>query len=297
MTENSSFRSGYASIIGRPNVGKSTLLNTILGQKVSIVTDKPQTTRNRIIGIKHLPHAQVIFIDTPGFHRPQTRLGEFMMREAKEAMREVDVVLFMAEPRPPGDTEDEIIKSLAGAKKPVFLLLNKIDTVKKSKLLPVIEEYSGLYPFQEIIPLSAKTGEGIETLLQKLLEYLPEGPEYYPEELVTDQLERFMVSEIIREKIMEATREEVPHSIAVDVVRWEEAEGARLTISADIWVEREGQKGIIIGKHGQMLKAVGQSARVEIEDLLNAKVFLELWVKVKRDWREDIKSINELGIR
>ncbi len=310
--ESGAFRSGYVSIIGRPNAGKSTLLNTILGQKVSIVTKKPQTTRNRIIGIKTLKDAQIVFMDTPGIHKKlHTKLDEAMMREARDATLEVDVVLFMVEPKLPGETERDILDLITGGKKDragksknkkaVLLIINKVDTVRKSKLLPVIEAYSGLYGFDEVIPISALTGDGVDILLEKLPGYLPEGPMYYPEDLVTDQLERFMVSEIIREKVMETTFEEVPHAVAVEVTRWEEPQGeggpARglVRISADIWVERDSQKGIIIGKGGRMLKEIGQAARLEAEKLLNARVFLELWVKLRKDWRSDTKSISELG--
>ncbi len=313
------FRSGYVSIIGRPNAGKSTLLNTILGQKISIVTKKPQTTRNRIIGIKTLEDAQIVFMDTPGIHKNKklhTKLDEVMMREAREAVREVDIILFMVEPKAPGLPEKEILDLITGGKKgkaktprkqKVFLVINKVDTVRKSKILPVIMQYSGLFSFDEVIPVSALTGDGVDILLEKVPEYLPEGPMYYPEDLVTDQLERFMVSEIIREKVMEATFEEVPHAVAVDVTRWEEpqVEGGTgpgqesgrglVRINADIWVERDSQKGIIIGKSGSMLKEIGQAARLEAEKLLNARVYLELWVKLKRDWRSDTKSISELG--
>ncbi|MDA8169868.1 MAG: GTPase Era [Nitrospiraceae bacterium] len=297
--EKKAFRSGYVSIVGRPNVGKSTLLNTILGQKVSIVTKKPQTTRNRIIGIKTIEGAQIIFIDTPGIHKPVTKFGELMVKESKEAMREVDAILFMVEPRLPGPGEEEVLKLLSKARdrKAVFLLINKVDTVKKPKMLPIMAEYSRIFRFDEIIPVSALQGDGIGVLLERLLAYLPEGPRYYPDDLVTDQLERSMAAEIIREKIMEATSEEVPHAVAVEIVSWEEPEGGAVRISANIWVEREGQKGIIIGKSGQGLKAIGTAARADIERLINARVFLELWVKLKRDWRSDTRAISELGLR
>lgn len=295
MREN--FRSGYVSITGRPNVGKSTLLNTILGEKISIVTSKPQTTRNRIMGIKNLKNAQVIFIDTPGIHTPRTKLGGFMVREAKESLKEVDLVLFITGPQHPTPKEEDILKILSRLNKPVFLLINKIDTVKKSKILPLIDGYSKLYPFKEIIPLSALKGDGVEILLKKVVEYLPEGPRYYPEDLITDQLERFMVSEIIREKVMEETEEEVPHAIAVEIADWKEPKEGSINISANIWVEREGQKGIIIGKQGLRLKKIGTAARADIEKLLNARVFLELWVKIKKDWRGDIRAITELGMK
>ncbi len=291
------FRSGYVSIVGRPNVGKSTLLNSILKEKVAIVTSKPQTTRNRIIGVWTSPAAQVVFIDTPGIHRPVGRLGEFMVKEAVESLRDVDLVILMVEPRDPGDEERSIVELLGRAgKMPVFLVVNKIDTVKKSVLLPVIDKYTGLYRFDEVIPLSALVGDGIDILLEKTVEYMPEGPKYYPDDIVTDQLERFMVAEIIREKIMSLTEEEIPYSVAVEVTQWEEREDL-IVIRVNIYVEKESQKGIIIGKKGGMLKAVGAAARREIEGLLNARVYLELWVKVKKDWRKKPGALRELGYR
>ncbi|MDP2166877.1 MAG: GTPase Era [Thermodesulfovibrionales bacterium] len=289
------FRSGYAAIFGRPNVGKSTFLNSVLGQKVSIVTPKPQTTRNRIIGIKTAHDCQIIFIDTPGIHRPRHSLGALMVKRAKEAIRDADVILLMVEAVPPTQGELHIIKLLQGVPVPVFLLINKIDMVKKPSVLPVIEAYQGLYPFREIIPISALKGDGIDIVLGKIAGLLPEGPKYYPDDLVTDQLERFMVSEIIREKIMKATEEEIPHSAAVEIIGWEEKQNGVVLISANIYVEKEGQKAIIIGKKGLRLKAVGSSARADIERLLGAKVFLELWVKVKKLWRSNKAALTELG--
>lgn len=289
------FRSGYVSIIGRPNVGKSTLLNSILGEKIAIVTPKPQTTRNRIIGIKNLPGAQIIFIDTPGIHKPKHKLGETMVKTALEALREVDIILFMLEPHDPGRGDRFIIDLLKRVQSPVFLLINKIDIIKKSDLLPLIDRFKEIYPFKEIIPVSALKKDGIELLINRIYEYLPHGPKYYPDEIITDQIERFMVSEIIREKITEMTEEEVPHSVAVEIAEWKEREDGLISIMSNIYVEREGQKGIIIGKKGSMLKSIGTAARIDIERLLNAKVFLELWVKVKRDWRDDKKTLEELG--
>jgi GTP-binding protein Era len=289
-------RSGYASITGRPNVGKSTFLNAVLGQKVSIVTSKAQTTRNRIVGIKTLPDAQVIFIDTPGIHRPRHGLGAFMVKEAKAALKDVDVVLYMVEPRLPSREDMDIIKLLEHLGKPVFLLINKIDTVKKPQLLPVMEEYSRLRRFDEIFPVSALNGEGIDLVLEKTVERLPHGPKYYPDDLVTDSLERFMAAEIIREKLMESTEEEVPHSAAVEVVEWKDRKDS-VFISANIYVEKKGQKGIIIGKQGQRLKQIGTEARKDIEALLGVKVFLELWVKVKEQWRMDRAALAELGFK
>ena len=289
------FRSGYVSIIGRPNVGKSTLLNSILGEKIAIVTPKPQTTRNRIIGVKTLPDAQIIFIDTPGIHIPRHKLGETMVRVATEALKEVDVILFMVEPREPERGDKAVIAILKKVRAPVFLLVNKIDLVKKQDLLPLIDHFKGIYPFEEIIPVSAVQQDGIDLLMKKICNYLPLGPKYYPDEIITDQMERFMVSEIIREKLMEMTKEELPHSVAVKVNKWNEREDGLISISCNIYVEREGQKAIIIGKRGSMLKAVGSDARVDIEKLLNTKVFLELWVKVKRHWRSDKQLLKELG--
>jgi len=291
------FRSGFVSIIGRPNVGKSTLLNSILGEKVSIVTPKPQTTRNRIRGIKTLPAEQIIFIDTPGIHKPRHKLGDTMVKTALEAFKEVDIILFMVEPHDPGKGDKFIIKLLEEAQTPVFLLINKIDTIKKLDLLPLIDRLKEFYPFKEIIPISALKQDGIEILLKKIYDYLPPGPKYYSDDIITDQLERFMVSEIIREKATEMTEEEIPHSIAVEVIEWKERESGLILIMSNIYVERDSQKGIIIGKGGRMLKAIGTAARADIEKLLNTKVFLELWVKVKKDWRDNRKTLEELGYK
>ena len=294
---NSEFRSGYASLMSRPNVGKSTLLNTILGEKVSIVTSKPQATRNKIIGIKTLPDAQVIFIDTPGIHKPRHRLGELMVREARTSARGVDLILFMVEPEEPSAGDKFIIEILKELGKPTFLLINKIDIVKKPRILSVIDAYNRLYSFMEIMPLSALTGDGVDIFLGSLVKYLPKGPKYYPDDLVTDQFERFMVSEIIREKIMEQTEDEIPYSIAVEVAEWSEREDGIVFIHSNIFVERKGQKGIIIGKSGLRLKSIGSSARIEIERLLGIKVFLKLWVKIKKDWRSNNRILRELGFK
>jgi GTP-binding protein Era len=289
------FRSGFVSIIGRPNVGKSTLLNSLLGEKVAIVTPKPQTTRNRIIGIKTLPGAQIIFIDTPGIHKPRHRLGETMVKTALDALKEVDIILFMVEPRDLGGEDKFIIELLKKTQTPVFLLINKIDTVKKLKLLPFIDSFKDLYPFQEIIPVSALKHDGIKLLIEKVCDFLPHGPKYYPDDILTDQLEKFMVSEIIREKAIEMTEEEIPYSIAVEIIEWIERENGIIFIMSNIYVERDSQKGIIIGKGGKMLKSIGTAARIDIEKLLNAKVFLELWLKVRKGWRDDKKVLKELG--
>lgn len=293
------FRSGYIAIIGRPNVGKSTLLNSIIGEKVSIVTPKPQTTRKRVLGIKTTGTCQAVFIDTPGIHKPLHKLGEFMAREALEALAEADLILFMVEPEPPGPGDLFIIETLreSGIRGPVFLLINKIDLVKKPELLPLIDRYSELYPFESIIPFSALDARDVSALFRSVEEHLPEGPKYYPDDILTDQYERSIVEEIIREKVMETTKDEVPHAVAVEVVQWTERPDGLVSISANIFVEREGQKGIIIGKGGARLKAVGAAARVEVERLLNRRVFMELWVKVKKDWRSDDRMLRELGLR
>jgi len=291
------FRSGYVSILGRPNVGKSTFLNAMLGEKIAIVTNKPQTTRNRIIGVKTTPSAQIVFIDTPGIHKPMGKLGEFMVKEAMESLKEVDVVLLMVEPQKPGTEEMAIVDLFKQRKNlTVFLLINKIDTIKKNELLPIIEKYSLLYPFDEIIPVSAVRGDGLDIVLGKIIDRLPEGPKYYPDDIFTDQLERFMVAEIIREKIMSLTEEEIPYSVAVEVTQWEEKEDM-IVINANIYVEKESQKGIIIGKRGAMLKTIGIASREEIEGLLNTKVYIDLWVKVKKDWRKKTGTLRELGYR
>ena len=289
------FRSGYVALIGRPNVGKSTLLNAILGEKVAIVTAKPQTTRNRINGIKTLHDAQIIFIDTPGIHKPQQKLGESMNRFAYESLEDVDIVLFMVEPEMPGSGDLFVLDRIRQVGKPVLLLINKIDKVRKAEILPVMDAYSKLYPFSEIVPLSALKTDGIDGMIGTIVKYLPEGPKLYPDDIVTDQAERFMVSEIIREKIIEATREEVPYSSAVEIVSWTEREDGVVFIQANIYIERDGQKGIIIGKQGSRLKSIGTGARHDIENLLGKKVYLELWVKIRKDWRGDEGALRELG--
>ena len=297
IDEQNNFHSGYVSIIGRPNVGKSTLLNAVLGEKIAIVSPKPQTTRNKIVGIKNLPGAQIIFMDTPGIHKPKNKLGETMVRIALDAFSEVDIILFMVEPQGPESGDIAIIHQLKKTRSPVFLLINKIDTVKKHELLILIDRYKNLYPFQEIIPVSALKQDGIAVLLKKICDTVPVGPKYYPEELITDQLERFMASEIVREKIMRMTEQELPYSVAVEVQKWEEREDGLIMISCNIYIERESQKAIIIGKKGALLKAVGSAARIEMEKLLNAKIFLELWVKVKKHWRDDPQLLKELGYK
>jgi GTP-binding protein Era len=293
----SGFKSGFISIIGRPNVGKSTLLNLLLGEKIAIVSDKPQTTRNRILGIKNHPAGQIIFLDTPGIHRAQSRLNRSMVKVALATYSEVDGVCFMIEAdRSDNDENDFILETLTKVEKPVFLVINKIDLVPKGDLLPIMERYSRLRSFEQIIPISALLGDGVETFVDELLKILPEGPRLFPEDMITDLPERFLVAELIREKVFQLTQEEIPYATAVVVEDFKEREEKNLiVIRATIQVERESQKGILIGKRGQMLKEIGRLAREEIEALLGARVFLELWVKEEKSWREDPQALRRLG--
>jgi GTP-binding protein Era len=291
MTE---FKFGYAALIGKPNVGKSTLLNTILGEKISIVTEKPQTTRNKIIGIKTLPNAQIVFVDTPGIHKPRHKLGEFMVKQSYEAIDMVDIIILMVEPKNPKEADLSIIEILKKVKIPVILAINKIDTVTKRSLLPLIALYKDIFPFKEIIPISALKCDGVEKLIDRIIFYLPQGNKFYPEDMITDQAERFIVAEFIREKIMKYTEDEIPYSVAVDIERWEESDRI-LTIGANIYVEREGQKIIIIGKKGDRLKKIATEARLDIEKVLGIKVFLEVWVKVRKKWRQRDILLKSLG--
>jgi GTP-binding protein Era len=291
------FRSGYVSLMGRPNVGKSTLLNVLLGQKIAIVTEKAQTTRNRIVGIKTLDRAQIIFIDTPGIHRPRNLLGRTMVRTVKEVLKEIDVAVLVTEADVRVPADREIIKSFRNIDRPVILLINKTDKVHYPDLLPLIDDYRNQFAFSEIIPVSAIKEEGVDIFVSSIVRHLPEGPKYYPDELVTDQFERFMVAEIIREKVMSRTTDEIPYSVAVEVIAWNEREDGVIFIDANIYVERKGQKGIIIGEKGNRLKTIGTLARKEMEQLLGTKVFLQVWVKVRKGWRDDKRILDELGYR
>jgi GTP-binding protein Era len=298
-----SFRSGFVSIIGRPNAGKSTLLNALVGEKLAIVTHKAQTTRNRIQGFvnvkprKNRPAGQIIFIDTPGVHKPESQLSRRMMQEVYDALEGRDLLLLIVDATKKFGTGDEFVLDLikkAGGK--VFLLLNKVDLVHKDKLLPMIAEYSKLHKFDEIIPISARKKDGFDLLLDKVVSALPEGPRYFAADQITDVPERFLVSEIIREKILVAAAEEVPYATAVVIEQYEE--GKKLTrISATIICERAGQKAILIGKGGEMLKSIGTKARMDIERLVGTKVFLELFVKVVPDWRSSKRFIEDLDWR
>ncbi len=291
------FKSGFISLIDRPNVGKSTLLNLLLGEKIAIISDKPQTTRNRILAIKNLPAGQIIFLDTPGIHRARSRLNQSMVKVALATYNEVDGVCFMIEADHPNDEENDfVLETLNKVERPVFLVINKIDLIPKSELLPIMERYSRLRPFLQIIPISALRGDGAEVLLGELLKILPDGPRLFPEDMITDLPERFLVAELIREKVFRLTREEIPYATAVIVEDFKEREEKNLiVIQATIHVERESQKGILIGEKGKMLKEIGRLAREEIEALLGAKVFLELWVKVEKNWREDPRALRRLG--
>ena len=292
------FRSGYVSLVGRPNVGKSTLLNRLVGQKLAIVSPRPQTTRNRILGVKHLPHAQMIFVDTPGLHEPRGAFGQLLMKSALRSLEEVDVVCFVADASVDLGAADEIaLKTLAPLRVPVVCCLNKVDLVAhKAEILPRIEAYRVRYPFQEIIPISATKGTNLDRLEQILLEKLPEGPPYFPPGVTTDQPENFFIAEVIREKIFHLTSQEVPYACAVKVETVEErSQPPLLSIRAVIFVEQESQKPILIGRKGQRLKAIGQAARQELEQFFCIQVFLDLWVQVKRQWRKDEQMLREFG--
>lgn len=290
------YQSGFVTIIGRPNVGKSTFMNEVIGQKIAIMSDKPQTTRNKIQGVYTTEDIQIIFLDTPGIHKPKSKLGQRMMKSAENALQEVDVVLFVIDASTGlGGGDRYIMERLSGIQTPVFLVINKIDLVHPEELLPLIQTYKDLYPFKEIVPISALHGNNVRTLLELIKKELPEGPQYYPSDQMTDHPEQFICAEMIREKILHVTREEIPHSIAVYIEDMREQDNGVVHIGAVIMVERDSQKGIIIGKQGALLKEIGKQAREDMERLLGSKIFLELWVKVKKDWRNRDNVLNELG--
>ena len=292
------FKSGFVAIVGRPNVGKSTFMNYVLGQKIVIMSDKAQTTRNKIQGVYTNQDCQIVFLDTPGIHKPKHELGNFMVESAYSALKEVDAVLFMvnaAEKRGPGD--DFIIEKLKKIKTPVFLVLNKIDLISPDELLDRVESYQETIPFAGIIPISVLQGNNVQELMTTLTNHLPEGPQYYPSDQITDHPEYFVVSELIREKILHLTKEEIPHSVAVTVDKMQKDEFDKVHVYANIIVERPTQKGIIIGKGGKLLKEIGVRARKDIEQLLGNKVYLELWVKVEKDWRKKKSHLQDFGYR
>jgi len=289
------FKSGFISIVGRPNVGKSTLLNQIIGQKIAIISDKPQTTRNNILGVLTRDDMQIVFVDTPGIHRPFTKLGETMMKSADSAMRDADAVLFLVEPeREPGKTELKILEDLKQTGIPVILVVNKVDKVKKEMLLPVIAAYGELFSFAAVYLISAKQNDGVDALLEKLSDYLQEGPMYFPEEAVTDQPERQIVAELVREKLLYLLEQEVPHGIAIEVFSMKE-KPALVDIEVNIYCEKQSHKGMVIGKKGSVLKEAGTLARADIEEMLGKKVLLKLWVKVKDDWRNREGALRNFG--
>ncbi|MCL6605737.1 MAG: GTPase Era [Paenibacillus sp.] len=290
------FKSGFVAIVGRPNVGKSTLMNQVIGQKIAIMSDKPQTTRNKIHGVYTNNQSQIVFLDTPGIHKRQSKLGDYMNQTALSTLGEVEAVLFLVDAADGmGGGDRYIAEQLNNVKTPIILVLNKIDKLEPEALLPLMAEYQKLHDFAEIIPVSAKFGSNVNTLLEQLQKYLPEGPQYYPADQITDHPEQFVCAELIREKILHLTREEVPHSIAVAIEDMRVEPNGIVHVSAVIFVERDSQKGIIIGKQGALLKEVGRRARTDIENLLGSKIFLELWVKVKKDWRNQDRVLRDLG--
>ena len=290
-----SFHSGFVCIVGRPNVGKSTLMNAILGEKIAIISNKPQTTRNKILTIYSEDECQIVFVDTPGVHRPKTKLGEYMNTSVKEAMGDVDAALFLVEAtREIGETEAEIMRRLKSKNIPTILIINKIDLMEKEALLPLIDAYQKEMEFASIIPISALKENGVDLVVEEVKKLLPEGPMFYPDDMITDQTERTIVSEVVREKMLRLLDKEVPHGTAVVVDKMKE-DGDLVRISATIYCEKATHKGIIIGKGGAMLKRIGSYARTDLEKFLDKKVFLELWVKVKDDWRNKEGSIEDFG--
>lgn len=292
------FHSGFVAILGRPNVGKSTFLNRVVGQKIAIMSDKAQTTRNKIQGIYTEDDAQIVFIDTPGIHKPHSRLGDFMVESALSTLNEVDAVLFMVNAtQKRGRGDDFIIERLKNVKKPIYLVINKIDQIHPDKLLQIMDDYRNTLDYAEVFPISALEGNNCPELIESLVNTLPEGPQYYPADQITDHPERFIAGELIREKVLELTREEVPHSVAVVVDRIHREDDEKVLVQATIVVERTSQKGIIIGKGGKMLKQIGVKARKDIELMLGDKVYLELWVKVQPNWKDRQVDLQALGYK
>ena len=295
MSEAGAYRSGFIALVGRPNVGKSTLLNQILGEKIAIISDKPQTTRTRILGVRHLPKAQLVFLDTPGIHKPLYRLNQRMVRVALDVLDEVDLVFFLVEATEGVGAGDRyVVERLKERAVPVVLVINKVDLVQKGRLLPLIDAYRQMHEFAEIVPVSALTGDGVNRLVEIAVRFMPAGPVYFEDDVVTDQPMQLLAAEFIREKILQKTRDELPFSVAVQIESFTE-EGKLARIAAIVYVEKESQKAIVIGKRGELLKAVGTEARIEMERLFGMKVFLELWVKVKEGWRQDEQMLSVLG--
>ncbi len=293
-SDGAAFRSGFVSIVGRPNVGKSTLLNALVGEKVAIISPRPQTTRNQIIGIKNGEGWQIVFVDTPGIHKPRTRLGEYMDKSVKDALQAIDALIVITDASRFDPAERDTVQSLSIGGVPRFLLLNKIDLVHPQQLLPRIAQYAE-DGYSAILPVSAKTGEGLGVLMQHLLDALPEGPRYYPEDQWTAQTEREIIAELVREQALFTLQEEIPHGIGVEVLSMKEVSPTLTEIFADLYCEKDSHKGIIIGKQGAMLRRIGSKARESIEKLLNTQVNLKLWVKVRPDWRNSRQDLKSLG--
>lgn len=292
------FKSGFVTIVGRPNVGKSTLLNYIMGEKLSIVSSKPQTTRNNIQTILTGEDYQIVFVDTPGIHKPKHKLGEYMVNSAKDSTKDVDLVLFLTNPDTEiGRGDKFILESLKDKKCPVYLVLNKTDESTPERVAKTLEMYSKEFNFKEIIPISAIKGKNVDTLINLMKEEMPEGPQYYPEDMITDVPERFVVSEIVREKALRTLRDEVPHGIAVDVIQMRQNQIGTYHIEVDLICEKDSHKGIIIGKNGQTLKRIGETSRFELEKFLRARVNIKIWVKVRKEWRDNQNLLKELGYK
>ena len=289
-------KSAMITLCGRPNVGKSTLTNALVGEKVAIVSNKPQTTRNRITAIVQRGETQFVLMDTPGFHKPRTRLGDYMVNVVRESVADVDCVLLLVEPvASMGPQEEGLIERLRQTGAPAMLLINKIDTVDKSRLLEVMALYSAAYDFDAILPVSAKTGEGLEELMQELEKYAEEGPHFFPDDMITDQPERQICAELVREKLLQCLDKEIPHGTAVEVTKFSERDNGIVDLELTIYCEKDSHKGIIIGKKGAMLKKIGELARADIEEFLGTKVYLQTWVKVKENWRDSMAQLRNFG--
>lgn len=289
-------KSGFIAVIGRPNVGKSTLINTLIGQKIAIMSDKPQTTQNRILCILTEPDAQIVFLDTPGIHKPKHKLGEYMVKAAEGTLKEVDAILFVVDATEKmGPGEYYILERLQATSKPVILVVNKLDLIEKEQVLPIISRYADKYPFVGVVPISAKAETNLDSLLTEVKKYLPEGPQYYPEDMVTDQPERLIVAELIREKVLQLTRDEVPHAVAVETDEMTTRPNGDVYIRATIYVERDSQKGIIIGHQGVALKKMSTEARKALEKFFGKSVYLHTFVKVDKDWRSSKRELDNFG--
>ena len=289
-------KSAFITIIGRPNVGKSSLMNRIIAQKVAIVSDKPQTTRTKICGIYTKGADQLVFIDTPGFHKPRTRLGDYMVNVVRESVADVDLVLLLVEPVAEiGPQEQALMERISAAGAPAVLVINKIDTVDKTRLLAVMSAYSAVFGFDAIIPISAKTGEGVDELMDEMEKFAVEGPHLFPDDMITDQPERQICAELVREKLLTCLDKEIPHGTAVEVTKFSERDNGIIDLEVTIYCEKESHKGIIIGKKGSMLKRIGELARADIEEFMGTKVYLQTWVKVKENWRDSMASLRNFG--